>query len=63
MAQESNLDLHGDGIADFISERWPEKVAQQKYNDTLIDMMRSWREWDFFKKITIDYRYNTIWVG
>ncbi|MBI2337414.1 MAG: hypothetical protein HYU97_11710 [Deltaproteobacteria bacterium] len=50
MAQENNLDLHGDGISDAISERWPEKVAQQKYNDTLVDMMRSWGEWEFFLK-------------
>lgn len=49
-AQENNVDLHGDGIADSISERWPAKVVQQKYNETLVDMMRSWREWEFFLK-------------
>lgn len=49
-ARENNIELHGDGIVDSVTERWSEKMEQSKYRETLLDMMRSWREWEFFSK-------------
>lgn len=50
MAQDDNVELHGDGIIDAIAGRWPEKIKQKEYVDCLQDMMRSWREWEFYRK-------------